>query len=337
MRKLVYGIGTVLVLLLAFSLWYHANLRPANSKDQTTVIVQVPQGSSVSAIAKDLEEQGIIRSAAAFSLYARFAGLQTAMKAGSYLLRPSMGIEEIAGVLTRGFSSEMIVTIPEGFTVAQIDKLMADKGMLKAGDIITCAKTCDFSGYTFLPKDVPANAPGGKVEGYLFPDTYFVLREGMTAHSFLKRLLDSFEKHFEKDLTADFSASKHSVQEIMAMASLIEEETRTDEERPVVSGILWKRFDAGMKLDVDAAVRYIVGKKTKPLTANDLQTDSPYNLRKVKGLPPTPITNPGLKSIKAALNPVDSPYWFYLHGTDGVIRYAKTNEEHNENRAKYLR
>jgi UPF0755 protein len=92
-----------------------------------------------------------------------------------------------------------------------------------------------------------------------------------------------------------------------------------------------------MKLDVDAAVRYIVGKKTEPLTASDLQTDSPYNLRKVKGLPPTPITNPGLKSIKAALNPVDSPYWFYLHGTDGVIRYAKTNEEHNENRAKYLR
>ena len=105
----------------------------------------------------------------------------------------------------------------------------------------------------------------------------------------------------------------------------------------MVSGILWKRFDEGMGLGVDAAIRYILDKPTAVLTRVDLEVDSPYNLRKYRGLPPGPIANPGIRSIEAALRPQASDYYYYLHGTDGVIRYAVTNDEHNENKARYLR
>ncbi len=337
MRKWIWIVGAIAACLLVYTTWSRLQLRPLDPNNQTSIIFEIPSGSSVKQIGASLEEKGIIRSGSAFVGYVKSKDLQTGIKAGSYLLRPSMGIAEIAGILARGFSGDMAVTIPEGFTIAQIDKLLADKQMLKAGEFIACAKTCDFTKYTFLPKNVPASAPGGRVEGYLYPDTYFVVREGLTAESLIKRLLDTFEKRVIDGLEAEMLASKRTINDLIAMASLVEEETRTDEERPTVSGILWKRFDAGMRLDVDAAVRYALNKLTEPITASDLQSDSPYNLRKIRGLPPTPIANPGLKSIQAAIKPTESEYWFYLHGNDGAIRYAKTNDEHNENRAKYLR
>lgn len=337
MRKLFWVIGVIAVCFFVYTTWSRLQLRPLDPNDQTNVIFEIPSGSSVKQIGEDLEEKGIIRSGSAFVSYVKSKDLQTGIKAGSYLLRPSMGVAEIAGILARGFSGDMAVTIPEGFTIAQIDKLLADKQMLKEGEFIACAKTCDFSKYTFLPKNVPASAPGGRVEGYLYPDTYFVVREGLTAEGLIKRLLDTFERRVIDALEEEMLASKRTIHDLISMASLVEEETRTDEERPMVSGILWKRYDAGMRLDVDAAVRYALGKQTAPITVTDLQSDSPYNLRKIRGLPPTPIANPGLKSIQAAIKPVESPYWFYLHGNDGVIRYAVTNDEHNENRSKYLK
>jgi UPF0755 protein len=120
------------------------------------------------------------------------------------------------------------------------------------------------------------------------------------------------------------------------MASLIERETSSDDEREIVSGILWKRLSADQGLAVDATVRYALGKITEALTKDDLSIDSAYNTRKYRGLPPGPIANPGLKSIKAAINPKDSPYFYYLHGKDGQIRYSETNDEHNLKKAKYL-
>ena len=120
------------------------------------------------------------------------------------------------------------------------------------------------------------------------------------------------------------------------MASLIERETRTAEERPIISGILWKRFDAERGLDVDATVRFVLGKATGALTKEDLEVDSAYNTRRRRGLPPGPIANPGLASLEAALHPEDSTYWYYLHGKKGEIHYSETNDEHNEKKEKYL-
>ena len=154
---------------------------------------------------------------------------------------------------------------------------------------------------------------------------------------FLERLLFTFQKKVLTDLSDDLAVSKRSLHEFVTMASLIERETRTDEERPVVSGILWKRLDSERGLDVDASIRYGLQKISDPLTKEDLQNRSNvYNTRRHAGLPPGPIASPGLASFRAALNPQMTDYWYYLHGKDGKIRYAETNEEHNVNKAKYL-
>lgn len=337
MKKLLIAGVALIVVLFVTSSWYHWSLSPLQSDDQTGVIVDIPSGSSVAKIGSILEEKQVIRSALAFRLFARFGGMQGAMKAGSYFLRPSMPVSEIMTALGRGYSEAAMITIPEGYTIAQIDALMAKKGLSETGSILACAQSCDFSWYRFLPKTGGIPERGGKLEGYLFPDTYFIVKDTFTPESFLKRLLDTFQKRVVDGLAGDLSNSKRSLQDIVTMASLLEEETRAGDERPVVSGILWKRFDKGMRLDVDAAVRYLTGKFKEPLKASDLALVSPYNLRKEKGLPPGAIANPGMATIKAALGSVDSDYWYYLHDTNGRIHYAVTNDEQNENRAKYLR
>jgi UPF0755 protein len=289
---------------------------------------------SVGDVASILEDKGVIRSARAFSLYARFHG--STVQAGDFILQPSLTIEEIFATLSKGFSEEVKITIPEGYTVKDIDALLVKLGLTKDGEFLACAQTCNLTGFSFLPQGAALAKRGGKVEGYLFPDTYFVVRDGFTPEKFLIRLLGNFRKRVIDGLADDLRKSSRSLTQIVTMASLIEEESRNNEERPVVAGILWKRFDANQGLGVDATVRYIVDKPTAAITLKDLDIDSPYNLRKYRGLPPGPIANAGIDSIKAALTPRASAYWYYLHDSKGVIHYAETNDQHNRNKALYL-
>lgn len=334
MKKLLLAFLAVIIVAV---FWYEHSLQPLNPNDQTGVIVSIPAGSGLRQIATILQGKKLIRSSLAFQLHARFAGIQRMLQAGTYVFRPSQSVTDIMTVLRQGFSEQVIVTIPEGFTVKDIDALLASKGLMESGAFLACARMCDFSSFNFLSSYKGLASRGGKLEGYLFPDTYYVEKADFQPKDFLNRLLTTFQMRVVVGLASDLKASGHSLNGIMTMASLIEEESRDTEERPVVAGILWKRFNAHQILGVDAAVRYIVGKPTGVLTEKDLQIDSPYNLRKVIGLPPGPITNPSLSSIEAALHPRDSSYWYYLHGTDGVIHYAVTNEEHNRNRVLYLR
>ena len=324
-----------LVALIAGSwLWYRSALGAADASSNARVPFTVPAGAGLSAIAEDLEGQGLVRSSFAFSTHVRLNGRDHLLRAGAYVLQPSMTAAEILEVLTGGAAGEVSVTIPEGFTVADIDRMMAAKGFTATGAILECSKTCAFPEFAFLPNE---GGPGGRAEGYLYPDTYFVGGEGSDPEAFLGRLLSTFETKVVDGLASDIAASGKPLHDIVTMASLVEKEAAGDDERAPIAGILWKRLDVGMILGVDAAVRYAVDKKpTQPLTGTDLATDSPYNIRLHAGLTPGPIANPGFASIKAALEPEETPYFYYLHGTDGQIRYAVTNDEHNVNRARYL-
>lgn len=288
------------------------------------------------AVGELLEERGVIRSSWKFRWAVSRMGVASSLQAGAYVLQPSKRLEEIIADLTGGQQGEVRVTVPEGFTVAQIDALVAGLGLAETGAILACARSCAFPAHAFLPPGDGLSPRGGRVEGYLFPDTYFIDPQAFTPEAFLSRMLSTFEERVIAVQEARIAASKRSLHEIVTMASLIEEETRTADERPVVAGILWKRFDIGMGLQVDATVRYILEKPVAAITAADLQTDSPYNTRRYRGLPPGPIANPGLASIEAALAPQSTPYLYYLHGKDGQIRYAETNDGHNANRARYL-
>ncbi|ALM09708.1 MAG: UPF0755 protein [Candidatus Peribacter riflensis] len=329
----------LLLLVLGLSIvayaWYLHELSPLGGT--RAVRVKVESGMSVAQVGSLLHEKGVIRSVRAFKVYVKLHAAEAGLQAGSFIFRPDMSVDEIVEVLRSGKSEEVALTIPEGWTVTDIDALLASQGLAESGAVLDCIKRCDFSTFDFLP-NVSGGAPrGGTLEGYLFPETYFVSEVEFVPKFFLERLLGTFRARVVNDLMAEITASGHSLHEIVTMASLIEAETRTDTERPIVAGILWKRLEAGMPLGVDATVRYITEKPTEPITQSDLEVKSPYNTRKFKGLPPGPIESPGMTSILAALKPQESPYWFYLHDSKGLIHYASTNDEHNENKRRYLR
>jgi len=219
------------------------------------------------------------------------------------------------------------VTILEGWTVKQIASYLEESGLTTADEFLSCVKTCEFK-FDFLPKN--------SLEGYLYPDTYFINSATFDNKVFIQRLINTLNN---KLTAADWNAvekSGHTFSEILTMASIVEREERNSNERSIVAGILWNRFNAGQGLGADATVLYALGRTKGGLTYDELQIDSPYNTRKYKGLPPTPICNPSISSIRAALYPEKTDYWYYLHDSDGKIHYAKTNDQHNENKRKYL-
>ncbi|OGJ55228.1 hypothetical protein A3D11_01095 [Candidatus Peribacteria bacterium RIFCSPHIGHO2_02_FULL_49_16] len=319
--------------------WYTHALGPVNKVDAKREQITIEKGMSVESITQLLAEKNMIRSPTAFKLSIAFNGLGSNLQAGTFIFDQSMNASEVLDLLATGKSKEIRITIPEGFTVKDIDALLAEEKLSQPGDVLDCARVCDFSSFDFLPfeKREEFAERGGLLEGYLFADTYYVEPSNFVSKFFLERMLGEFRTQVVHSFHRDIEASNRSLHEIITMAALIEKETRTNDERAMVSGILWKRFDEGMGLGVDATVRYIQDKKTGVLTTMDLNTNSPYNLRKFAGLTPGPIASAGLQSIKAALFPKASQYWYYMHGWDGVIRYAKTNEEHNINKYKYLR
>jgi len=334
MKKLLL---IIIVIVAASFSWYKASIRPVDGNSETRQAVKVESGMSVEQIAQLLKGKGIIRSPRAFMIYAKLHGQEGALQAGKFVLRPSMDIGELIAILQNGKAEELIVTIPEGFTVMQIDELLADKGVTQRGEVIRCAQECDFSSFDFLPSEGGLAERGGQLEGYLFPETYYIDVEEFVPKFFLERMLTTFRRRVLETFPQKFPDPKRSLHQIVTIASLIEEEALTDEERPMVSGILWKRFEAELGLGVDATVRYILDKPTGAITTADLNFNSPYNTRKFKGLPPGPIASPGEASIRAALFPKESDYWYYLHGSDGEIHYAVTNEEHNVNKFKYIK
>ncbi|MFH0838050.1 MAG: endolytic transglycosylase MltG [Patescibacteria group bacterium] len=322
---LVAGVVGVFLLYGGYSSAVRYTLNPSGS-DRVTV--SVPEGSTGDEVAHLLYEKGLIKSVTAFGFYLRQNKLSDQLKAGRFVFQENYDMPKIVEMLVSGKSSEVVITIPEGWTLRQIaDRLEAEE-LTTAEDFMSCVSKCVFD-FNFLPD--------GYLEGYLYPDTYFVNPDSYSDEAFINRLISTFKSRLSDEDWAAVNASPRSFEDIMIMASIVEREERDDKERPTVAGILWNRFDSGSGLYADATVLYGLGRTSGTLSAQDLESDSPYNTRKFAGLPPTPICNPGILSIRAALYPKDTDYWYYLHDSDGGIHYAKTLGEHNANKARYIR
>ena len=340
---------------LIFSVWFYLEIRPVDARSQKRILTKIEAGESVASIASTLKEYALIRSTLAFKVDARLSGAAPNLKAGAFLLSPSQSVSEILTVLRTGKSQQISVTIPEGFTVADIDNLLASKGLGESGAILECAFHCDFSSFDFLPAPNPAwpagrpspssegrgellaKRYGSRLEGYLFPETYYIDSADYQPKFFLERLLGTFRKRIVIPYSEEAKIKGTSLADLVTMASLLEEESRSGAERPVVAGILWKRLKNNIALGVDASIRYALRKSSGSLTKTDLEIDSLYNTRHHRGLPPSPIANAGESAFLAALRPEKSVYLYYLHDAKGIIHYAVTNDEHNRNRAQYLR
>ncbi len=341
MRFLLIVFGIVVfvgVALLGSFLWDSFLLSPA--KDAQEIVFEVPSGSSVDTIAKFLEAQHIITSRFFFKAYVKMTGAQSSLQAGQYLLKPNMSFRSVVATLSNAKASEVQITIPEGFILNEIGELISINLPQINGETWTSVtrnpKALSFEGATLL-SGIPA---GQSMEGYLFPDTYRFRKEAdattivQTMVLTLMRRLSENEIVVPSHLVMENGMTLH---EVLTLASIVEREVRSPEDMAHVAGIFFTRLKIGMALQADATVNYVTRKNDPGVSLEDTQIDSPYNTYKYLGLPPGPISNPGMNAIRAVLHPIDSDDLYYLTSEEGEVIYAKTFNEHVQNKYKYLK
>ncbi len=335
-KALFVILAIVLINIFLFTKAYFSNINtPVDKTDTKEISFTIKKNSTLREVANNLEGKDLIKSSTAFYIYGKLQDTSEKLIAGRFVLNKSMTVKEIANTLIDASKSEFVITIQEGLTVKDIDEKLVEMELIKSGEFISAIKS--FNGwqyYSFLDKNTlsKSNVP---LEGYLYPDTYYLDPSDFKSNDLIYKALDNFEKKWQTAVSANGTMlKKYSISEIITMASIVEREVFGKNDRKIVAGILWKRLESGWMLGADATLLY--EKNNNKITQEDLQKDSPYNTRKVKGLPPTPICNPDIDAISAALNATNTEYWFYLSAKDGTTIYSKTNEEHNSNKAKYL-
>lgn len=303
MKKAVIAVILFVAIFILGLVWWTVSLSPLSTDPAQKQFV-ISKGDGVREISKKLKDEGLIRDQIAFFILIKKLNLETRIQAGSYKLSPSLSSEEIANKLTVG-TEDLWVTIPEGW---------------RREEIVEFLKTKDINDKVL--------ATG---EGKFFPDTYLVPKE-ISAEDFLKLMTQNFAKKVTFPVTP----------EQLIVASLVERESRTEVDRPLVASVIYNRLKNDMAIDIDATIQYAIGKTKddgwwkKELTIDDLKFKSPYNTYINPGLPPGPICNPGLSSINAAVNPAKTDFYFYISDKAGKMYFAKTLIEHNQNIAKYL-
>ena len=295
----------------------HQPANPGNSK----VRFVVAQGATFHEVADTLHRTGLIDSVTVFDLYARYKHLDRNVQAGAYELSRNLNMIQILAALQTAIPDEIFVTVPEGYTIQKTAALLDKGGVIKGSDYTAQAVQGKFN-YDFL-KDLP---PGASLEGFLFPDTYLIPRNG-TAKDLITQQLEAFKLNWNQTRQSQAAARKLNALQIVTIASLIEREARFQEDRPLVASVIYNRLAAGWALQIDATVLYAKGVWQSTVTIDDRKINSPYNTYLHTGLPPGPIANPGIKAIDAALQPADTGYFFYLSDPQGHNHYAKTNEE----------
>jgi UPF0755 protein len=280
-------------------------------------IVIITEGESAADIAKSLKDAHIIRSTTVFRVFLRLAGTDAQVRAGTYKFGSPESLASIERrLLTADYGIPMVrLTFVEGFTVREAALQVA-------------AAFPSISKESFMDAATP-------YEGYLFPDTYSIPQTA-TGADIIKMMRDRFTTSVVT-LEQSGKATGHPISDIVTMASIIEREARTDESRKIVAGILWNRIERNMPLQVDAVFGYIFDRQTYSPSIKDLKVDSPYNTYTHKGLPPGPISNPGMSALMAAARPASTTYLYYLTGKDGLMRYATTYAAHKANLNAYLR
>lgn len=310
-------------------LYARAQLAPVSGDHGHTVEITVTQGEPVDAVFDDLARNGLIHGGSVFSLYARFKGL-TSVAPGRYLLDSGMSAGTIIDRLqTVPEVKTVTLTFREGLTATQMAALVEASGVGVTAQQYMAEVTKGSFAAPFL-----AHRPAGaSLEGFLFPDTY-VVALGATAHDIVQMQLGAFASK-AAPLLMQIPAAQTDYQ-VLTVASIVEREARFPDDRGLVAGVIDNRLAANMKLEVDATVIYGLGKTSGEPTADELQQDTPYNTYIHPGLPPTPISNPGVAAITAAARPSPSPYLYYVSDGCGHNHYASTLAEHQRNVQLYV-
>lgn len=284
--------------------------------------VIVPEGASASRIAEILEERELIGSPGLFGLYVRLRGSAENLKSGTYRIPAGASWGEIVERLAAGAVETVALTAPEGFMAAQIAARVAEISGTDVDSVLALTSDSSFA--------AELGVPGPDLEGYLFPETYHVA-EGLPARDILRIMVERHQEFWTPDRRALANASGRTEREIVTLASIVEKEARVVDEMPVIAGVYHNRLEIGMPLQADPTVQYALGSpRTRLLyAAIDSVADHPYNTYTNPGLPPGPIASPGEAALRAALEPADVPYLFFVARADGSHEFTRTLREHN--------
>jgi UPF0755 protein len=317
MKRILVVLGLLIIFSVIILVWWQNGLQAANASDKTPKIFIVKSGEGVREIANNLKTNGLIKDPIVFFLLTKLQGIDKKIQAGDFRLAPTMSAQEIATNLTHG-TLDIWTTIPEGLRATEIANILKAKIPSYNDSWIS---------------ELQAN------EGYLFPDTYLIPRDA-DINMVLSLMKSNFQKKY--DTVRDTKQTVLTDAQTVTVASIIEKEAKFAEDRPLVASVIMNRLNMGMALQVDPTVAYALGYQTdtkswwkKDLTFDDLKINSLYNTYKNTGLPPTPISNPGLSAIEAALKPADTNYLYYYSDKLGHLHFATTVQGHNANIQKY--
>ncbi len=306
--------------------------KAADPGDPTAYEFVVERGMSSKAIARALQEKGLIKNASLFLQKTKRQGFDGRYQAGSFQLSPSMTMSEIMQALTHARRDTVRFTVPEGYTVRETAALLAEKELVDEQAFLQCL-TEEYD-YGFLP-DIERTVD--RLEGYLFPDTYEIF-VGAEEREIIEKMLARFDDVFLPEYYSRADELGRSVHEMITIASLIEKETRAPHERKLVSSVLYNRLAIRMNLRFDSTIQYLFDEPKERVLYKDLEIDSPYNTYMYEGLPPGPIASPGKDCIVAALYPEDTDYLYFVVKTYGSIEhnFAVTEQEFNRYKKTYI-
>jgi UPF0755 protein len=310
MRRITIG------LLLGASL-----LSGCGAADGPAVRVIIPRHTSFRVAAESLAKAGIVQSAFVFRVYARLRSEDRTIQAGTYLLRPGMRWSDVIDALGGGDVGIDRITIPEGYSIAQIRPLLV-RALNVAADSVDSAVS-DSALRARL------GVPAATVEGYLFPDTY-VFAPGATARQAVGEMVDRFERAWKPEYTAQLAVLGISRHDAVTMASIVEKEAKLPEERSVIAAVYYNRLRKQMPLQADPTVQYALGHHVDRVLYKDLMVASPYNTYLHPGLPPGPIASPGGASLRAAVTPANVPYLYFVAAPDGHHEFRTTLAAHDQ-------
>jgi len=340
-------------LLSLYLSMHQAELNQPASDDPTSATFVVEPGETASTVATRLQEAGLVVNGEVFRRFMTYQGLDVSLEAGTYSLRPNMTMHEIALALQQGGSDAVTLTIPEGWRLEQVGWVLEEQGLMRGDDFVAQARTGQY------PYDWLADRPAGaSLEGFLFPDTY-QLAQDATPSSVVELMLDTFERRVVPEVEGrlagrtifDLALGDYrpmTLFDVITLASIVEREAVVAEERPIIASVYLNRLDpayieeTALRMSADPTIQYAkgydpaTGNWWNPMLPGEGQTvDSPYNTFKVQGLPPGPISSPGLASILAVLNAAKTNYLYFHAVGDGSHVFAATLEEHLQNQEQY--
>lgn len=297
-------------------------------------VITIEKGEGSKIISQKLEKEGIIKSAFIFDLYVFLYKKSKNLKAGEYLLSSSMSIVQIVKTLEEGREPFLKITIPEGWKIKEIASYLEKEKIFSQKDFLAEVNNVSKwqNEFDFLKK-VPSK---NNLEGFLYPDTYF-LSEKSRPEDLVRKMLSNFQKKILGEFSEEIEKSSFSLYQIVILASIIEKEAATYSDRVIISDIFQKRLAKNIPLQSCATVEFVLDTKKRVLSLQDIKVNSPYNTYLYPGLPPGPICNPSIESIKAVLYPQKTEYWYFLSTPDGKTYFQKTAAEHEAAKRLYLK